>query len=398
MAGSRKPRIALVAHNVHDQGGMERACAELIRHQHREIDFFVLSAELTADLRPLVVSWRLLRVPACPFPLKFSIFWVRAGMALRQLDVDLIHTVGAIVPNRIDLATISFCHAGYVAKERGLVPRGVPPTRRVNRAVGRMLAVLAERWVYRPGRVRAFGAVSEGVGEELARHYPTIPFSVTPNGVDLARFHPDLAARVELRKAQGTADDTTVALFVGGDWDHKGLSIAIGGVAEARAAGVDVELWVLGRGDVDRFATVSANLGAGRQVRFFGHREDTERFYQSADLFVLPSSYETFSLVCFEAAACALPVVIPPISGAREIVGTNEGGCLVEPSASSVAAALARLAANPTLRSALGEEARRRAQAYGWDRSARSVITLYEQLLTSDRRNPRTEAHGPGLS
>jgi glycosyltransferase involved in cell wall biosynthesis len=347
----------------------------------------------------LVVSWRLVRVPARPFPLKFFVFWIRAGVALRQLDVDLIHAVGAIVPNRIDLATISFCHAGYVARERGLVPPGVKPTRRINRAIGRVLALLAERWVYRPGRLRAFGAVSEGVGEELARHYPAVPCTVTPNGVDLAQFHPDPDTRVKFRKLQETADDTMVALFVGGDWDHKGLSIAIGGVAEARAAGVDVVLWVVGRGDVDRFAALSAALGARPHVRFYGHRRDTWRFYQSADLFVLPSSYETFSLVCFEAAACALPLVIPPISGAREIVGTDEAGCLVERSASSVAAALTRLAAKPGLRSALGEEARRRAQAYGWDRSAQSVASLYEQLLTSQRRGPRSgprsTVHGP---
>jgi glycosyltransferase involved in cell wall biosynthesis len=383
MAGSRKPRVALVAHNVHDRGGMERACAELIRHQHREIDFLVVSAELAPDLRPHVVGWRPVRVPARPFPLKFSVFWFRAGMALRHLDVDLIHTVGAIVPNRIDLATISFCHAGYVAKEHGLVPRGVPPNRWINRAIGRVLALLAERWVYRPGRVRAFGAVSEGVGEELGRHYPDIPYTVTPNGVDLARFHPDPETRIEFRRVQGTAEGTLVALFVGGDWDHKGLNVAIGGVGEARAAGVDVDLWVVGRGDVDRFAALSAGLGAESHVRFYGHREDTQCFYQSADLLVLPSSYETFSLVCFEAAACALPLVIPPVSGAREIVGSEEGGCLVERSALSVAAALTRLAANPAVRSRLGEEARRRAQAYEWARSAQSVLGLYEQLLSS---------------
>jgi UDP-glucose:(heptosyl)LPS alpha-1,3-glucosyltransferase len=149
-------------------------------------------------------------------------------------------------------------------------------------------------------------------------------------------------------------------------------------------------LWVVGDGDVDRFARLSITLGVGPHVRFYGRRSDTERFYQAADLFLFPSSYETFSLVCFEAAASALPLVIPPISAAREIVGTDEGGCLVERSVASVAAALARLTANSALRSALGAEAQRRVQAYGWDRSAESVTSVYQQLLTSQRRGPGT--------
>ena len=99
---------------------------------------------------------------------------------------------------------------------------------------------------------------------------------------------------------------------------------------------------------------------------------------------MLPSAYEAFSLVFLEAAACGLPLVVPPISGAKEIVGGDEGGLLVQRSVASVSAALARLAADPGLRSALGAEARRRAQLYTWDRSAASVTDLYSRLLTHE--------------
>jgi UDP-glucose:(heptosyl)LPS alpha-1,3-glucosyltransferase len=253
--------------------------------------------------------------------------------------------------------------------------------RRVNTTLSRSLALIAERWSYRPGRLRAFGAVSEGVAAELARHYPAVACNITPNGADLSRFRPDFDARVAFRSTQGTDPSTTVALFVGGDWDRKGLEIAIAAVAGARAMGEDVELWVVGEGDRVRFERISAEHGLTSHVRFYGVRHDTEFFYQSADVFVLPSAYETFSLVCFEAAACGLPLVIPPISGGREVVGADEGGLLAERAVPSVTAALARLADDATLRSALGNEARRRAQAYTWERSAASVTDLYRQLL-----------------
>jgi glycosyltransferase involved in cell wall biosynthesis len=378
-----RPRVALVAHNIHDRGGMERGCAELIRQSCGQIDFYVVSSELSPQLRPLVLKWQRVSVPRRPFPMKFMVFWFRAGCAIRQLDADLVHTVGAIVPNRVDLATIAFCHAGYIGNERRLAPEGLPSSRRFNTALSRVLALLAEQWTYRPSRLRAFAAVSNGVADELVRHYPRVPCAVTPNGVDLLRFRPDSTVRAEHRMAAGTSHDTTVALFVGGDWHHKGLSIVIPAVAAARASGQNVELWVVGKGDQRRFERLSRNHGIKAHVRFYGPRYDIERFYQAADVFVLPSAYETFSLVCFEAAACGLPLLIPPISGASEIVGDNTGGRFVERSISSVTDALIRVAADPAARLELGMRARARAQAFGWDRSAESVTKLYRELLAS---------------
>jgi len=85
-------RVALVAHDVHDGGGMERALAELIRHAHDEVDFLVISRTLAADLEPLV-TWRRIRVPARPFPLKFLGFYVLGGLATaRYRTRRLVHT------------------------------------------------------------------------------------------------------------------------------------------------------------------------------------------------------------------------------------------------------------------------------------------------------------------
>ncbi len=140
-------------------------------------------------------------------------------------------------------------------------------------------------------------------------------------------------------------------------------------------------MWVVGEGDQRRFERLSAQQGVANHVRFYGTRRDTERFYQAADIFVLPSAYETFSVVCFEAAACGLPLVIPPIAGAREIVGLEQGGLLIRRCVPSVTGALERLASDPALRSALGAEARQRVCDYTWERSVTSVTDLYRRLL-----------------
>lgn len=381
----RRPRVALVAHGVHDGGGMERACAELIRHSHEDVAFTVVACELAEELLPLVDRWVRVRVPMRPIPLKFVAFFVRAGLAVRRLNVDLVHTVGAIIPNRADLATVHFCHTGFCAVTGRLAPEGAPPLRLANSSLARGLAVGAERWCYRPPRLQLFATVSEGVAAEVARHYPNIPTAMTPNGVDVKRFRPDAHARQQMRADHGVHDQTCLAVFVGGDWDRKGLALAIEATATARTDGADVVLWVVGPGDELRFRELAAVLGVAEHVIFFGRRSETERFYQAADVFVLPTSYETFGIVCFEAAACGVPLVIPLVHGAGDLVRDGGAGIAVQRDASSVAAALATLARDPARRSARGAEARRRAAASTWEASAASVTDLYRSLAAEAR-------------
>jgi glycosyltransferase involved in cell wall biosynthesis len=376
-----RTRVALVAHDVHDHGGMERACAELVRNCHGEVAFTVVAAELAPELRPLVERWVHVRVPRRPFPLKFATFFARAGFALRRLDVDLVHTVGAIVPNRVDLATVHFCHAGYRVATGLLAPKDAPAVRRVNSTLSRALAVLAERWCYRSRRLRAFAAVSEGIAAEVQTHYAGIPMSITPNGIDTGRFRPDPTSRAALRAHHGIGADQCVALFVGGDWDRKGLALAVEALAKARTDGVDAVLWVVGPGDEARFRTIAAAFGVEDAISFFGRRADTECYYQAADIFVLPSAYETFSIVSFEAAASGLPLVVSMVYGAGELVGADEAGVIVEREASNVAAALVALAGDPARRAALGAEAQHRASGFTWEASAGSVADLYRSLL-----------------
>lgn len=380
-AVSKRPRVALVAHDVHDDGGMERAAAELVRALRDHYDFTIVSSRLADDLRPFV-TWRRVSAPRRPFIAKYASFFVRAGLQLLRTD-GIVHTVGAIVPNRADVASVHFCHAGYRAAAGSFAPTG-PLLRRINTGIARAGSLMTERWCYRPTRVRAFAAVSDGVGRELETYYPGIPVTVTPNGVDSERFRPDAASRDATRAREGVRPDGCVALFVGGDWDRKGMALAVEAAGKARASGVDLSLWVVGPGDEARFAALARGLGIGDAVSFFGQRADTERFYQAADLLVLPSTYETFSMVSFEAAACGLPLVVTRVSGASALVGDDEAGIIVELDSADIARAMEGLANDARRRSDLGAEARRRAACFTWAHSASAVAELYCALGSQD--------------
>jgi UDP-glucose:(heptosyl)LPS alpha-1,3-glucosyltransferase len=382
--GGRRPRVALVAHEVHDVGGMEHALAELVRGGHDEVDFVVVSATLAPELRRLV-DWRRVPVPRRPFPLKFLVFFLLAEARLPRRAVDLVHTMGAIIPGSVDLASVQFCHAAFRSAEGALAPREAPLLRRINTSLVRLLSLAAERRTYRPGTRRVLAAASRGVARELERHYPGVPVTVVPNGVDCDRFAPDPDARRRVRAAEAVPDDDIVALFVGGDWDRKGLRVVIEALAVAVRRAPTLRLWVVGHGDRKRFHALAARRRVANRVEFFGPRSDTERFYRAADVFVFPTRYEAFPLVALEAAAAGLPLVATPVNGVEELFEGGEGGIAVERSPDAVADALVALAARPDERARMGHAARERATALTWENSVRRTLELYDGLLASAR-------------
>lgn len=376
-----KPRVALVAHDIKTPGGMEQTYTEVIKRAVDAVDFVVISRTLSPELRQQV-EWRPVTVVPRPIPVKFLQFFLAAGLEVSRARADLVHSVGAIVPNRCDLASVQFCHAAFREYAGTLGIPGQSIARRVNRAIGSTLALAAERWCYRPGRTRTLAPVSLGLARELQRHYPGVPVTITPNGVDTRRFAPSAAARQALRHEEGIADPEVVALFVGGDWHRKGLALAIRGLALAQADFRGrLRLWVVGRGDEKRFRSLAQAEGVADRVRFFGSRNDVERFLQTADIFVFPTLYEGFPLVALEAAACGLPLITTRVNGMEELIGTGEGGVLVERTAEQVGKALAQLAAAPGVRQQQGLTARRRVLEYSWARTVAGLLELYRTLL-----------------
>jgi glycosyltransferase involved in cell wall biosynthesis len=381
-AANERPRIAVVAHRVDDSGGMERVHAEIVRRLLDRYRFTIVSSNLAEDLRERV-DWRRVPLPSTPAPLRFLAFYGLGAILLRKVGPDLVHTCGALVPNRVDVASVHFCHAGFVAASHRLAPMGSPLARRLNTSLERSLAIGAERWTYRPGRLRLLAAVSHQVAGELRESYPGVAILETPNGVDLERFCADVSIRQDVRSELGTDEGTIVALFVGGDWDRKGLTLAIDSLAIARSTARELELWVLGAGDERRFAVHAAAAGVGEAIRFLGQRREAERFYQAADIYLGCSGYEPFSLALLEAAAAGLPLITTRVGAASALLdGTEDpSGVLVERHAGEVGAVLGALATDAGRRACFGKAARRRAERFGWNRLADTVDKIYQELL-----------------
>jgi UDP-glucose:(heptosyl)LPS alpha-1,3-glucosyltransferase len=380
----------LIAHDIGPFGGMERAMYELVMGARERVDFTVVSTTLAEDLQPFV-RWR--RVPTLrrPFVVKFGVFFALAGFCYRRGRADVVHTLGAIVPRRADLMSVHFCHAAYRADTRGSdLESGQPALRRLNVALAFQVGLRSEQALTRSRLVRRATAVSIGGARELARFYPDLAVTVIPNGVDHARFHPEPHTRSATRVDAGVADGDVVALFVGGRWSQKGLEITIRGLALAQASlSQPLWLWVAGSGDAQRYQAIADDLGVGDRVRFFGYVAAPERLYQAADIFVLPSAYETFCMVAYEAASSALPVVATAVNGVEDLLRGDQAGRLVDATAESVGNALTELAGDSDRRHQMGSTARRLVAELTWQSSVEQTVALYDELASEGSRRWR---------
>lgn len=73
---------------------------------------------------------------------------------------------------------------------------------------------------------------------------------------------------------------------------------------------------------------LARELGVQDRIHFIGVQEDITPIMSIADVFLLPSSYESFGLVALEAMACEVPVVCSKIGGLPEVVTEGASGFL----------------------------------------------------------------------
>jgi UDP-glucose:(heptosyl)LPS alpha-1,3-glucosyltransferase len=369
-----------VAHDVGAVGGMERVLAELVEGLRRlghRVTVVSRSCELPSDPG---VSFHRVRGPARPLALAFPWFMLAGSLMVRRRRRGIVQSTGAIVLNRVDVIAVHYCHrAGPGNPSRATV------LYRLNTLAMRLLNRLAEGLCYRPGRASSFVCVSDGVADEMRRYYPRIAAKVQTiyDGVDTEHFHPEARKRdaKDLRDRLGIEPSRLVAAFVGSEWKRKGLDLLI----RALALAPSWDLLVAGSGDQASYRALASSLSVGESVHWLGLARDVQLVYAAADAFVLPTSYETFSLVTFEAAASGLPVLATPVSGVRELIEDGRSGFLIERDPQVIAQHLLELAADSSLRARLGGAARESALRFSWERMVAAHHDLYLRLDASRR-------------
>lgn len=219
----------------------------------------------------------------------------------------------------------------------------------------------ASRWLYN-GAVRHVVTTGEALRRQLieGNGVPADRVTSVPTGIDPARFAP--GDKTAARAALGLDPAGHYLGIVATLRSWKGHLFLLGAFA-----GLDLPGWtllVIGDGPMrGPIEAKAAEPGLAGRVRLVGQQERPEDWLRALDISVLPSyANEGVPQAVLQAMFTGLPIVTTPIGAILEAVTDGETALVVEPrNPGALAAAIARLAADPALGARLGAAAREKA-------------------------------------
>lgn len=114
--------------------------------------------------------------------------------------------------------------------------------------------------------------------------------------------------------------------------------------------------------------------------------EDALMHIQNSDLFVIPSQQEGLPTVLLESMALARPIISTNVGGIPEIIQNRINGILVDSGNSvELANAILELTESRELREFLGTNARKRIEAFSWNRIASKYLSIYYDIINQGR-------------
>ncbi len=149
---------------------------------------------------------------------------------------------------------------------------------------------------------------------------PPDRIEIIPNGIDLDEI--EKASPQLFREHYGLNQSDRYVLYAGYLLRYKGVQDLLQAMREALLANPELKLVIIGDGayrhDLEK---LSVNLGIGQEVLFTGFvdRKLLLSALKSCEIFVMPSSYEAFSIITAEAMACEKPVIATKIGGIPEL-------------------------------------------------------------------------------
>lgn len=213
---------------------------------------------------------------------------------------------------------------------------------------------------------------------------PVEKISLIPHGIPTDQFplrtdDDKLAARVRL----GLLADVRVVAFVGRLEHPKNAQWCAQVVTAARRDMPNLHLLYAGEGpDQAELQNFAVRERIADRVHFLGHT-DPLPVYQAADLLLLPSEREGFSLVCAEAMSVGVPHVRTRTSGTSELTIQNETGVSVEIDRIAFVGAAMRLLGQPEPLMRMGENgARLIREKFTFDRQVDETMSLYRTLVS----------------
>lgn len=306
--------------------------------------------------------WHRARVP-------LPVTWLTGGVDLYHATDFVLPPVPRRVKTLVTIHDLSFARVPEAAAPRlkAYLDRVVP------RSIRRAQHMIADSAATKADIVALYGAAPERI-------------SVVLSGVD-ARFQrivdPHVLLTIRKKYNIGTAP---FVLCVGTVQPRKNYSRMIEALARLRANGHRLELVIAGgKGWLeDAMYQTIARTGMQPYVHLVGFVADADlpTLYSAAECFAFPSLYEGFGLPILESMACGTPVITANTSSLPEVAG--DAALLVDPhDGAALAAGIARILTDATLRAALIARGYEQIKAFTWANAARQLHEIYYNVWHS---------------
>ncbi|MBI5222920.1 glycosyltransferase [Candidatus Micrarchaeota archaeon] len=227
---------------------------------------------------------------------------------------------------------------------------------------------------------------SEELKKELEK-YGLKNIEYVQNGIDLTRFDGASKETIEKFKRQYKLADKHVVLYTGRLSIEKGVDrlVEIAGLLDSK----NTVVLIVGTGP--RFENLKKKTDKQRikNIIFTGfvNNEELIAAYQSADVFVSPSTSETFGLTFVEAMYNGLPVIGMNKLGPKEIIKDGQNGYLIQTNQTrEIVERVNRLISEKELRTQMSNHAREDAQKYGIARNIAKILEIYQKTIKKHKK------------
>jgi len=197
----------------------------------------------------------------------------------------------------------------------------------------------------------------------IKRGFDSAKLRIFPRGLDTELFHPARREPAFFEKF-GASNGEVRLLYVGRISREKDLDLLTAAYRRLRDEGLSIQLFVVGHGPYSEAFTKSLP-----EAFFTGYLTGKElaTAYASADIFVFPSTTDTFGNVILEAQACGVPVVVSNSGGPKELVEDKANGLITKShDVEDFARAIRVLVTDPVLRERMGKSARNSVVDRSW--------------------------------
>ncbi len=210
----------------------------------------------------------------------------------------------------------------------------------------------------------------------IKRGFDPGKLKILPRGLDTELFNPSQRDATFFKKFGGSNNGEVRLLYVGRVSKEKDLDVLATAYRKLREEGLPIQLFVVGHGPYsDALAqTVPDAIFTG-----YLKGKDLAQAYASSDIFVFPSTTDTFGNVIIEAQASGIPVIVSDSGGPKELVDDRTNGLITKShDAEDFARAIRELTENSELRKQMAGHARQSVIDRTWPNAFRQFWAITE--------------------